>query len=70
MLITNVKGHIHISVIKVTLWSRVLLEKLLVAQIVKKFQQFMEGSLPCSQDPGDGLYSSKMNSVYDATLCL
>jgi hypothetical protein len=38
---------------QLTLWSRVLLEKLIVAQLVKKFPAFMapEGSLPCPQDP-------------------
>jgi hypothetical protein len=36
-----------------TLWSRVLLEKLIVAHLAKKFLIFMEpeDSLPCSQEP-------------------
>jgi hypothetical protein len=41
-----------------TPWSRVLLEKSLVAQLVKKFPPLMEpkSSLPCSQEPTTGLY--------------
>jgi hypothetical protein len=39
-------------------WSRALLEKLTVTQLVKKFPPFMEpkGSLPCSQGPATGQY--------------
>jgi hypothetical protein len=38
--------------------SRVLLEKLTVTQLVKKFPAFMgpEGSLPSSKDPATGPY--------------
>jgi hypothetical protein len=42
-----------------TSWSTVFVEKLTVAQQVKKFQYFVEpeGSLLCSQEPSTGLYS-------------
>jgi hypothetical protein len=41
---------------KPTMWSRVLHGKLIVSQLVKKFQSFMEpeGSVPCSQKPTTG----------------
>jgi hypothetical protein len=44
---------------KVIPWSRVLLEKLKVTQLIKQFTlPFMEpeGSLTCSQEPGTGPY--------------
>jgi len=39
-------------------WSRVLLEKLRVAELVKNSPSFYEpeGSLPCSQKPATGHY--------------
>jgi hypothetical protein len=41
-----------------TPWSKVILEKLIVAQLLKKFSTFLEpdGSLPCSQEPATGSY--------------
>jgi hypothetical protein len=42
---------------QLTQWSTVLLKKLIVAHLVKKFRDFMEpgSSLPCSQEPARGL---------------
>jgi hypothetical protein len=62
--------HIHVTVVQDprflgravtnerTRWSRVLLEKLTVTQLVKKFLACMEpeGSLSCSQQPVNGSY--------------
>jgi hypothetical protein len=44
------------SFIIFTPWNRVLLEKLIVARLVKKFRAFYgtKDSLPCSQDPATG----------------
>jgi hypothetical protein len=44
--------------ITLTPWSRVLLEKLTVTQLVKKFPPSMkpESSLSCSQEPTAGYY--------------
>jgi hypothetical protein len=40
------------------LWSRILLEELIVAQLVKKFIAFngIVGSLPCSEESARRLY--------------
>jgi hypothetical protein len=37
----------------VTLWNKVLLEKIIVPQLAKKFHK---GALPCSQEPAIGPY--------------
>jgi hypothetical protein len=42
-------------------WSGVILEKLIVTQLVRKFP---EASLPCSQDPTTGPFPSQMNPVH------
>jgi hypothetical protein len=43
---------------RLTIRSRVILWKLIVTQLAKKFPPFMEpdGSLPCSQQPTAGPY--------------
>jgi hypothetical protein len=43
---------------ELTPWSRILLQKLTVAQLVEKFPAFMEpeSSLPCSQQPATDPY--------------
>jgi len=51
----------------------VLLEKLTVTQLVKKFSTLMElkGSLPCSQDPAIGPYpESDEFGPHFPTLCV
>jgi hypothetical protein len=50
---------LDIFLINSTLWSKVLLEKLVVAQLSKKFSAAFlepEGSSPCSQEPATGPY--------------
>jgi hypothetical protein len=49
------------------LCSRVLLQNLKVAQLVKKFRTFLElkGSLPCTQEPTNGSYpKADQSSLY------
>jgi len=53
------------------LWSRVLLETLTVAQVVKKLPAFMEpkGSLSCSQKPALVPIPSHMNPIHVMKPC-
>jgi hypothetical protein len=51
--------HVYVFITKeLPPWSTVLLEKLTVSQLVKKFPTFMEheSSLPYSQEPATGPY--------------
>jgi hypothetical protein len=54
-----------IIIIIITPWSKGLLEKLTVSQLVKKFPHFMEpgGSLPHSQEPATCLYPEPAQSI-------
>jgi hypothetical protein len=56
-----------------TPWSRTVLEKLIVAQLVNKFPAFMEpkGSLPCSEEAITELYPETVTSrAHLCTLCI
>jgi hypothetical protein len=49
-----------------TPWCRILFEKLIVTQLVKKLSCFLmepAGSLPCPQKPATGPYLSQLNPV-------
>jgi hypothetical protein len=52
-----------------TPWSRVLLEILLDAQLVKEFCMEPIGSLPSSQEPPTGLTEGLINSVHNFSSC-
>jgi hypothetical protein len=54
----NIKPNTVTGKTRLTPGSRVLLEKLTVTQLIKKFTAFMEpdDSLPCSQEPVNGPY--------------
>jgi len=48
-----------------TPWRRILFEKLIVTEDIKKYPAFFmepEGSLPCSQKPATGLYPEPAES--------
>jgi hypothetical protein len=47
-----------------TPWNRVFLEKLIIAQLVKKFPAFLETRrLPCSEGPTTGRYPEPNESI-------
>jgi hypothetical protein len=59
--------------LELTSWSRALLEKPLVVQLLKISQHFMEleGSLPCSQEPSTSPYPElHQSSLYHRILSL
>jgi hypothetical protein len=55
-----------------TLWTRLLIEKPTIAQLVKKFVTFQEteSSLPCSQEPVTGCHHETNQSVRNADTLL
>jgi hypothetical protein len=55
----------------VTAWSVVLIEKLFVFQLVKKFPSSVEpiGALPCSQETTTGSFAGQVDPFHTLTPC-